>query len=411
MRLSRALLQTIATRRCALVRIGKLSFILLFASLGLCQKRKSSNIAWKRHEQNINFRQDVRFPLNCKTSVKLVGKTDEFMLKKGWRISCGRGFEIAHETYLTDIYWNHVLFLRPNVVTEGFAPTLTNLVNKTDFEEYRKYGNFAEYALETLFSGKEVKAFLQALKMFESCSLVVVTASFGAQDTLHQALNVEFRPGVCFVAFIDAETRQKYDIGACEESWNVLELPKLLWSDPRIKARMIRALLPFFFPYASFSIWIDSKLQLQEDPVVLVNYHLEKKKAWLAVSENHVRSNIYEEGEKLMKMFHSSLSINETYDKFRMQALHRCLTDYRTYGFSGEGLPDAGLFLRAHTTRALEFSLYWTQEILKYPFGRDQITFPFTVWRYGDSGVNLFNKCWYVQAVREVGHAVRSGVV
>ena len=82
------------------------------------------------------------------------------MLKKGWRISCGRGFEIAHETYLTDIYWNHVLFLRPNVVTEGFAPTLTNLVNKTNFEEYRKYGNFAEYALETLFSGKEVKSFL-----------------------------------------------------------------------------------------------------------------------------------------------------------------------------------------------------------------------------------------------------------
>ena len=75
--------------------------------------------------------------------------------------------------------------------------------------------------------------------MFESCSLVVVTASFGAQETLHQPLNVEFRPGVCFVAFTDAETRQKYDIRACEESWNVLELPKLLWSDPRMKTRII----------------------------------------------------------------------------------------------------------------------------------------------------------------------------
>ena len=55
------------------------------------------------------------------------------MLKKGWRMSCGKEFEIAHETHSTDIYWNHVLFLRPNVVTEGFAPTLTNLVNETNF--------------------------------------------------------------------------------------------------------------------------------------------------------------------------------------------------------------------------------------------------------------------------------------
>ena len=127
------------------------------------------------------------------------------------------------------------------------------------------------------------------------------------------------------------------------------------------------------------------------------------------MSENHVRSNIYEEGEKLTKMFHSSLSINETYDNFRIKALQRCLHDYRKSGFNGVGLPDAGLFLRAHTRQALEFSLYWTQEILKYPFGRDQISFPFVVWGYGDEGVNLFNKCWYVQAVREVGHKLRSG--
>ena len=144
--------------------------------------------------------------------------------------------------------------------------------------------------------------------------------------------------------------------------------------------------------------------------MVLINLHLKEKKAWLAVSENHVRSNIFEEGIKLEKMFYSTLSINETYDNFRVHELNRCLDDYRKYGFSGDGLPDAGLFLRAHTKRALEFSLRWTQEILKYPFGRDQISFPFVVWKFYKGGVNLFNKCWYVQAVREVGHASRSGL-
>ncbi|CAL6332023.1 unnamed protein product [Bathycoccus prasinos] len=118
--------------------------------------------------------------------------------------------------------------------------------------------------------------------MFESCLLVVATASFGAQDTLHQPLNIEPRRGVCYVAFVDAETRKKYDIGSCEHSWNVLELPKLVWGDPRMKTRIV--------------LWVDSKLQLKEDPVVLVHQHLQEKEAWLAVSENHVRSNIFDEG-------------------------------------------------------------------------------------------------------------------
>jgi len=177
-----------------------------------------------------------------------------------------------------------------------------------------------------------------------------------------------------------------------------------------MKTRIIRALLPFYFPHATFSVWIDSKLQLQEDPVILINQHLQGKSAWLGVSENHVRSNIFEEEVKLARMFRTSLSVNETYDTFRIKELRRCLNDYRTFGFNGMGLPDAGLFLRAHTTEALEFSLRWTQEILKYPFGRDQISFPFVVWRYFESGVNLFNKCWYIRAVREVGHAARSGL-
>ena len=72
--------------------------------------------------------------------------------------------------------------------------------------------------------GKEVANFVKtSLKSFESCSLVVVTASFGGQDILHEPLNVETRPGVCYVAFIDVETRRKYAFGECAHSWSVLE--------------------------------------------------------------------------------------------------------------------------------------------------------------------------------------------
>lgn len=391
-------------------------------SRGFC-RRKSTVVAlfifvyiyhkFKNPEEVLYFQeQEMNFPQNCTTSLdKDTVDMRNFILKKGWRTSCGERFKHNREKKIIDRYWDEVLFSRPTAVSEGFVSSLSDLADKTNFEEFRKYGKYAELALSNLFHGKEVGIFIKtSLKVFESCVLVVATASFGGQDILHRPLNVDPRPGVCYVAFIDAETRRKYAFGKCEYSWSVLELPKLVWSDPRMKTRIVRALLPFYFPHATFSVWIDSKLQLQEDPVILINQHLQGKSAWLGVSENHVRSNIFEEEVKLARMFRTSLSVNETYDTFRIQELRRCLNDYRTFGFSGIGLPDAGLFLRAHTTKALEFSLRWTQEILKYPFGRDQISFPFVVWRYFESGVNLFNKCWYIRAVREVGHAARSGL-
>jgi len=253
---------------------SKLTVLLLALSFFYlnCLQEKS-----ERPQKGIDRAVHVDFPVSCTESVRAKGSgaTNTFTPKKGWRTNCGKEFEITHTDGSIDIFWEQVLFLRPNAVSEGFLPSLPDLAQKSTFEEYRKFGIFAESALESLFLREEVKKFLQnSLKMFQSCSLIVATASFGAQDTLHHPLNNKRRQGVCYVAFIDARTRKMYDMEICEESWYVLELPELLWSDPRMKTRMIRALLPFFFPHTTFSIWIDSKLQLQEDPIVLVYHHL-----------------------------------------------------------------------------------------------------------------------------------------
>lgn len=206
--------------------------------------------------------QELILPPRCIASAEDTGVKSEFTLKKGWRTSCGKDFEVIVEKDTIDNYWDKVLFLRPIAVVEGFTPSPNDLGSKTIFEEYRKYGNFAEFALRNLFEGKEIENVVGAsLKTFESCLLVVATASFGGQDTLHQPLHIEPRHGVCYVAFIDAETRRRYDFGECEKTWNVIELPKLVWGDPRMKTRIVRALLPFYFPYSTFSVWIDSSLR------------------------------------------------------------------------------------------------------------------------------------------------------
>ena len=71
-----------------------------------------------------------------------------------------------------------------------------------------------------------------------------------------------------------------------------------------MKARLVKALLPYHFPHADYSIWVDSKLQMNRDPLLLIHRHLHQPGADVAVSENHVRDNVFDEADKLAKMFH-----------------------------------------------------------------------------------------------------------
>ena len=70
-------------------------------------------------------------------------------------------------------------------------------------------------ALGSLF-GPERDGFVRGeLGRFRKCAVVVATVSFGAQDSLHQPLNLrpESSSGsgvVCFVAFVDRPTIERY---------------------------------------------------------------------------------------------------------------------------------------------------------------------------------------------------------
>lgn len=383
---------------------GSEKYLILFILTAFLIMIKSKGARQSQHRE---VSQEDLLTVKCPILFNWKNAAPVFELKKGWRTECGNQFNIERKETKLEKFWNGVLFSRPNSI--GYIPVIDHINLNFDFGKFRRYGTHSESALRYIFQSPSSNLTVKSLQKFMDCSLVVVTASFGAQDKLAPPLDSQPRDGVCYIAFIDAVTQSRSNISECVGSWNVVVLPTLIWSDPRMKTRVIRALLPFFFPSATYSLWVDSKLQLQEDPVALVKLHLTSKDAFLAVSENHVRTNIYEEGTKLVRMFQSSLSVNETYDKFRVRELKRCLDKYRLEGFHGDGLPDAGVLFRAHTREAIRFSLRWVQEILEYPFGRDQISFPYVVWKYGKGGVNLFNKCWYVNAAREIGHFERSG--
>lgn len=251
---------------------------------------------------------------------------------------------------------------------------------------------------------------------FHNCKVVVATAIFGAQDVLHQPVGLhKFSEGlVCFVAFLDRNSVDSLRLegGAKCGVWNVVVHYTTGFSeDPRMASRLPKLLLPFYFPAAYFAVWTDSKLQLRLDVMALVQSFLLDKKAYFAVSHNHVRADVYSEANKLKQMFHGALSVNETYDNFREITLSRAVHTYKSEDFDGQGLPDAGLFLVLNNEYTRTLLLGWFNEVIRFPYGRDQIALAYSVWKLGRDNVFFFDRCSYVAIVNEVGHRVRNGDV
>ena len=430
-------------------------------------------------------------------------KEPPFKHKTGWRTRCAPDYDTLFKDVVANLHAltstlgkNLVHPPEPLPSLDALAAVAENRrlnVKVPGYPAHEPHGGglwdgFAGHrALHALFAGPNRRKFIaEQLKRFASCAVVVATVSFGAQDSLHQPMHLKPASSnggvVCFVAFVDKPTIDKFKLGSCEGMWNVVDYGEAGFADSRMKARLVKALLPFHFPHADYSVWVDSKLQLNRDPLALVAMHLTRGMSnsprvlsgsgggsgakgnggvsgggngagggggggggsggdddssssspppfFVAVSENHVRDNVFDEGEKLSKMFHANLHVNASYDDLRERLLRDTVARYKAEGFRGRGLPDTGLFLRRHDANGAAFSALWAHELLSSPFGRDQISYPYVAWvmtrrwpggepRDGDGlrgggggwGINLFEKCWYINGVNEVGHFQRSGTV
>ena len=316
-----------------------------------------------------------------------------FARKKGWRRSCSADSEsrlLAH-------------------TGENLAGSL--LVGKTKerrhMKSYSKLKETLGFVWYDFVEGLDVK--------FESCKVVVATAIFGAQDDFHQPVGTQKFSGglVCFIAFIDLVTLERMGLSRKEKCgvWHLVSHPYVdnFSMDPRLASRLPKLLLPSYFPGTFFNIWVDSKLQLRVDILAAIDYFLVQRGASFAVSKNHVRSNVYDEARKLHRMFHTVLSVNDTYDDHRTLLLSKAIEMYKNRGFDGEGLPDAGLLFWKNDAYCEDLSLEWFEEIVKFPYGRDQVALAHSIWTQGRREVNMLDRCEYTFMVNEIGHKMRNG--
>ncbi|XP_002519687.2 probable hexosyltransferase MUCI70 isoform X1 [Ricinus communis] len=133
----------------------------------------------------------------------------------------------------------------------------------------------------------------------ESCNgVVVVSAIFNDHDKIRQpkSLGSNTLQSVCFFMFVDDITLKgldhhqlisrkslQYTVGV----WRIVRVSsKNLYENPAMNGVIPKYLGHRLFPNSKFSIWIDAKLQLMVDPLLLIHALVVSKKVDMAISKH-----------------------------------------------------------------------------------------------------------------------------
>ena len=154
------------------------------------------------------------------------------------------------------------------------------------------------------------------------------------------------------------------------------------YKDPRMKARLIKAILPirirhfkiidFFDKYENqIYIWIDGSIQLKQNPLPLIEGKM--KDADILAFQHPDRQQL--EDEALAAHVWRGTNLEE--------ALFQVAT-YRALGFTREeqkALTATGFFFRRHSPQMDFFNLSWIKEILLHT-DRDQLSVDYCIWKH-----------------------------
>ncbi|KAJ6877928.1 hypothetical protein NC651_030617 [Populus alba x Populus x berolinensis] len=151
------------------------------------------------------------------------------------------------------------------------------------------------------------------------CHIAVISCIFGNSDRLRSPADKMVtrlsRKNVCFVMFMDEVTFQTLtseghipDRAGFVGLWKIVVVKNLPYNDMRRVGKVPKLLPHRLFPSARYSIWLDSKLRLQVDPLLVLEYFLWRKGHEYAISNHYDRHCVWEEvvrNKKLNKYNHT----------------------------------------------------------------------------------------------------------
>ncbi|XP_051139473.1 uncharacterized protein LOC127257162 [Andrographis paniculata] len=246
-------------------------------------------------------------------------------------------------------------------------------------------------------------------KYISSCHIAVASCIFGNSDRLRSPFGKTVsrlsRKNVCFVMFVDDITLrtlssegQMPDVMGYVGLWKLVVVKNLPYSDMRRVGKIPKFLAHRLFPKARYSIWLDSKLRLQLDPMLILEYFLWRKEYEYAISNHYARHCLWEEvaqNKKLNKYNHSV--IDEQFAFYEADGMKR-------YNASDpdqllpSNVPEGSFIVRAHTPMSNLFSCLWFNEVERFT-PRDQLSFAYTYYKLRRKNpektfrLNMFKDC------------------
>ncbi|KAJ0095719.1 hypothetical protein Patl1_15900 [Pistacia atlantica] len=253
-----------------------------------------------------------------------------------------------------------------------------------------------------------------------TCEVVVSSCIFGSSDFLRRPTSrtiSEFsKKNVCFVMFVDEKTlltlSSEGNIPDDEGHiglWRIVVVKNLPYKDMRKTGKVPKLLPHRLFPSSRYSIWLDSKLRLQADPMLIIEFFLWRTRSEYAISNHYVRHCVWEEALR-----------NKFLNKYNHTAIDEQIIFYQSDGLTKfdpsdpnnplpSYVPEASFIVRAHTPMSNLFSCLWFNEVDRFTT-RDQLSFAYTYLKLRRMNpekpfyLNMFKDCERRQMVKLFKH-------
>ncbi|KAJ9167142.1 hypothetical protein P3X46_021813 [Hevea brasiliensis] len=241
------------------------------------------------------------------------------------------------------------------------------------------------------------------------CHIAVISCIFGNSDRLRSPASKMVsrlsKKNVCFVMFVDEVTFQTLssegqmpDRAGFIGLWKIVVVKNLPYTDMRRVGKIPKLLPHRLFPSARYSIWLDSKLRLQLDPLLVLEYFLWRKGHEFAISNHYDRHCLWEE-----------VAQNKRLNKYNHTVIDQQFTFYQADGLKRfnasdpnkllpSNVPEGSLIVRAHTPLSNLFSCLWFNEVDRFT-PRDQLSFAYTYQKLRSMNLgkpfylNMFKDC------------------
>lgn len=250
--------------------------------------------------------------------------------------------------------------------------------------------------------GAEMSA--KDINYVKKCTFVVASGIFDGYDTPHQPTNISPRSKklFCFLMVVDqvsfdfikenVTVRTDSEGGEWVGIWRLILLKNQPYDEPRRNGKVPKILTHRLFPQAQYSIWIDGKMELIVDPLLMLERYLWRGKHTFAIAQHKHHRNIYEEADSNKRRKRYARPLIDLHMKiYRYEGMEPWSPNKNTVS----DVPEGAIIIREHTAINNLFSCLWFNEVDLFT-PRDQLSFGYVVYRLGNAfNFFMFPNCEY----------------